>query len=77
MVKADFWHCFYWKPIIFRTFKKQIRWDILLFCFIAMEASFKLLQIVLKTIASIRKTKHNRDMFPDLIVLFILFETYF
>ena len=29
------------------------------YCFVAMEASFKLHQIVLKTTASIRKTKHN------------------
>jgi len=40
-----------------------------------MEASFKLHQIVLETTASIRKTKHNRDMVTDSIILLILFET--
>ena len=32
-----------------------------------METSFKLHQIVFKTTASIRKTKHNQDMVPDSI----------
>jgi len=75
MVKADF-DIYLLKTDYLPTLKKQIRSVILLFCFVAMEASFKLHQIVLQTTASIRKTKHNRDMVPDLIILLILFETY-
>ena len=39
---------------------KPIRWFVLLFRFVAMIASFKLHQIVLKITDSNRKTKHNR-----------------
>jgi len=41
-----------------------------------MEASFVLHQIVPKITASIRKTKHNRDMDLDSIILLISFESH-
>jgi len=70
VVKADFWH-FIFKTDYFPYFEitNTLGYFAILF--------YQLHQKVIKTTASIAKTKHNRDMLPASIILLILLYTFY